>query len=233
MMKKQIMTWMILMGCAITQAAMVTLAPIADAYVDSVNTAANYGSEDTLRVQGYVPGVGTFGSVQRTYLKFDLNGVIPDGAIVTGAVFGIYMNDINRGTFHASDPNPWLFYVSDDDWQEDTLAWANAPGYGVSAYEEFSKPTEDIGQYYIWDLFSGAGDQWTDYAVDLADGFISVALVSEFEDFNTRAIYNSRENEVNGPYLEITYIIPEPATLLLLGVGVVLTGRNQRKKNNL
>lgn len=218
--------------CAAAQAVTVTLTPIADAYVDSVSTAANYGSGDTLQVQGYVSGVGTFGSLQRTYLKFDLNGVIPDGAIVTGAVFGIYLNDINRGTFHASDPNPWLFYVDIDDWQEDTLTWTNAPVYGVTAYEEFSKPIEDIGQYYIWDLFSGAGDQWTNYALDLADGFISFALVSEFEDFNTRAIYNSRNNDAHLPYLEITYIIPEPATLMLLALGAALTARRKLRTKN-
>lgn len=219
-MKSRLMLWLMLAG--ISAAGVVQIAPTADAYVDSRLTAVNFGSETLLKAQGYAAGAGSFLSARRVYLKFALaDAGLPAGAIITGATVGVWLEQINVGTYNASDPWGYLHYVADDGWSESAIVWSNAPTPTLPAIEEVSKPLNDTGQYIEWDLFSGAGFNWLNYADDVADGFISLALILNTEDFNNYAHFHSREN-VNPPYLKITYEIPEPATLLLLCVGCVV-----------
>jgi len=223
-----------LMIDGVANATFVELRPVDDAYVDNVNTAMNYGGLDVLRIQGDAGGVSSFGSSQRIYLKFDLKSAeIPSNAVITSAVFGIYLAEINKGIFNAEDPYSTLHYVGNDSWQESSINWNNRPNFESSAFEEISKDTIEDSLYYEWNLLSGTGFQWTKYADDLADddGYISVMLKTQFEDKNTRAIFNSDENAVNKPYLRITYdVIPEPATmaLLMMGMGGMVAFRKKK-----
>lgn len=227
MMKKWVFTISVLCAALLAGTTFAeltaTLHPVNDAYVDSSQSSDIFGDLDILRIQGYADGAGSFGSYQRTYLMFDLKEAeIPEGAVITAAVFGIYLVDNNRGTFNGADPFVFVHYLGDDGWHEDTLTWDNAPSnYEPVAFKSISEDMLETGKHHEWELISNSGFQWTDYAVDLEDGFISLVLITEFESFNTWAeYYSSNNSDELKPYLKLTYIIPEPATMTLLAMGM-------------
>lgn len=237
MMKKSMITISVLCAAFLAGTASAelteTLYPVHDAYVDSGQPSTPFGNLDVLRIQGYARGSGSFESIQRTYLMFDLGKLdIPEGAEITAAVFGIYLVDNNRGTFTAADPFAFVHYLGDDSWQQETLTWNNAStDYETEAFKSISEDMLVTGKYHEWELISDSGFQWTNYADDLANGFISLVLVTEFEDFNTWAeFYSSNESNEFKPYLKITHIIPEPATLALLAMGMGGIGVFRKKR---
>jgi hypothetical protein len=186
-----------------------------DATVDSQGKAV---SESILAVQGYHSGTGTFGSVQRSYLMFDLSS-IPDNATVVSAVFGICVAGINSGTYYSSDPSTGVYYVGNDSWTESTITWANKPSYSIGGdYQD----TVD-NQYYEWDVLTGTDFQWN-YMGDLLDNRISLMIKAELEGTNNWAQFYSSEAQGNQPYLKVGYTVPavpEPTvmTLCLIGLG--------------
>lgn len=193
--------------------------PVEDATVDSVQSSTNYGSEPTLAIQGYAefPAIYSLGSVKQIFLKFDLSS-IPDDAEIHSARFGIYFTKGNGGGASTTDPHAALYLVNDDSWEEMTITWDNMPN-PVGGYVDDEVPLGDTGLYYTWNLLSDLGQNaWTNYADDLADNFITFMLVVPDEHLNNFAIFNSSEAAGNLPYLEIGYV-PEPATLMILGIG--------------
>jgi hypothetical protein len=178
-----------------------------DAVVDSAGQTVT-----TLAVQGYYSGVGSFGSIEHSYLMFDLSS-IPDDATVVSAEFGIYVADINKGIYYGSNPSTGVYYVQDDSWTKEDIDWDNAPdaSYGGDYQNTVTKQ-----QCYVWDILTGGDFQW-DYLGDLVDNRISLMLDTEFEGTNNWAqFYN--------PYLKINYecnVVPEPTvmTLCLIGLG--------------
>ena len=111
-------------------------------------------------------------------------------------------------------PSLQLHYVNDDTWTETDLTWSNAP----DSTEMIGTPeqADEAGRYYEWNVFP---DWQSD---ELTDGFVTYMLTVGQADLDNYAYFASAENSVNQPYLRITYI-PEPSTLLLLGLGCVLT----------
>jgi uncharacterized repeat protein (TIGR02543 family) len=90
-----------------------TFGPVADAYVDSVNTGTNYGSNPSIRVDGSSP-------VQNSYLRFTVAGT---KGKVTGATLRVYANSAGVQGYEAKR-------VSDNSWGESTINYSNAPAIG-------------------------------------------------------------------------------------------------------
>jgi hypothetical protein len=204
-----------------------------DTYVDDASTSSSYGGEDFLRIQGTSGGIFSNGSVQRTFLKFTLNDIIPSDAVITDAVFGIFYAGQNDGGFTTSDPSAYLYYVSDDDWDEDTLNWNDSELLNASSDSVTgnSKSFSAVGVEQEWDLFSGSGFNWTNWQDDLEDGFISLQLAIELDSINNYAQFYSGQNDDESlhPYLKVEYyVVPEPAGILLFMAGI---GYLTRKKN--
>lgn len=222
-MKRGVFVFLCLLGLPAVgaQGLVAPLNPADDSYVDSED-AGPFGGDDFLNVQGTSNGVLALGSVQYTFLKFDLSP-LPAGAIVTGAEFGIFYAGQNGGGMTTQDPFVFLHYVGNDKWSEDTLNWTAAGSLGAAPEAVGSDPMMpgDVGDPLKWDLFSGDGFTWTDWQGDLQDGFISFRMRVESLDVNNYANFYSKEsgNPALWPYLKVTYtVIPEPSvTALLLG----------------
>jgi hypothetical protein len=86
-----------------------TFNPVADAYVDSVNTKTKYGRRSELRVDG--------APVVNSYLRFDVQGLTGS---VTAATLRLYAISSTSDSITAS-------YVKDNSWKENTITFRNAP----------------------------------------------------------------------------------------------------------
>ena len=231
-----------LMLCSLSLLAMAaqgdvtTLIAVEDTYVDSVDSSGSgiTGSETELSIQGYAPGFRSLESYQASYLKFDLSD-IPDNAVITGAVFGIYYSGQNTGLYSAADPYAYLHYVGSDAWSEGSLNWNDADTLNVDnqAIEDESKPMPDEDEAIEWDLFSGVGFNWTNWQDDLEDNYISLLMTVEDMDINNYANFYSSEYDIESmrPYLNLTYsVVPEPTsmTLVLVGLSGYLTAKRRK-----
>jgi hypothetical protein len=222
MNKSRMILAAIVMVCvSLPASAAPTLAVTPELYDAVVDSAGN--SVSSLSVQGYHSGVGSFGSVQRSYLMFDLSS-IPDDATVVSAQFGMYLSGINQGTYNSCDPSTGVYYVADDSWTKNGITWNNAPAasYGGD-YQDTVTPSST--NPYVWDIFSGTDFQWA-WAPDLVDNRISMMIDTQFEGVNNWAHF------VN-PYLKVEYttaVVPEPATMTLCLIGLSSAAVAIRKK---
>jgi len=228
---------MLLLSVAGVQGDVIRLTAIEDTYVDSMDTSGVFGNEELLNIQGTAPGMFSLGSIQQTFLKFELEGAIPENAMITAAVFGIYYAGQQSGGFTTADPSAFLYYVSDDTWSEDTLDWDAAQSLGSNpdplTGDPYTLGDEDTA--HEWDLFSGSGFNWTGWQVDLDDGYISFLMTVELEEVNNYANFYSSEYGTASmrPYLDITYtVVPEPTSMALTLIGISSLAAIRKKSNN-
>jgi hypothetical protein len=220
MMKKWLMILAALVCVSLPVSAAPTLAFTPELY-DAVVDSAGKTVSSQLSVQGSHSGVGTFGSIQRTYLMFDLSS-IPDNATVVSAQFGMDLDGINQGSYNSCDPSTGVYYVANDTWTEGGIKWNNAPApsYGGDYQDTVTPETT-----YVWDILEGTDFQW-EWAPDLADNRISLMLDTQFEGVNNWAHFSN-------PYLKVEYTtptVPEPATMTLCLIGLSSAAVAMRKK---
>ena len=86
--------------------------PVADSYVDSGNSSANFGSEMQLRGDG--------SPVVRSYLRFTVQGL---SGTVSRATLRIFANSASSGGYEIRS-------VSNNTWVESGITYSNAPAVG-------------------------------------------------------------------------------------------------------
>jgi PKD repeat protein len=157
-------------------AGQVTVSPVADSYVHSLNPTTNYGSKGTLRVRDG----GATSDSYRSYLKFDVAGLTGP---VDSARLRVFVTD------PASDGGD-LYSIADTTWTESGLTWNNAPPFsGI--------PARPLGP--------ATNGTWVEFPLDprvfaAGDGTYSFTIVGHSSEV---LWYGSRET-ANPPQLIVT-----------------------------
>ena len=149
----------------------------------------------------------------RSLLKFDLSS-IPSNAIVTSASLNIYPYGGDSNT-----PLVELHRMSNDNWEEGTITWNNAPTSFTTLFSPNLIDTQvfDLsGNPISWNLFPN----W-DISEDLMDGEVTFLLRVPI---NNIAEFKSKEYAGYSPYLSIEYStpVPVPGAVILVGTGLFL-----------
>jgi len=166
--------------------SLVTLLPIADAYVDSEHTTSNYGGADYLYAQfwdyTYIADVR-----ENSYLMFNLTRFSPLSEI-SSASLRLYAWSAWSPTTHVG-----VHQCSDTTWNEITINWLNAPSFSPSASDIVAVPFEDT--WYSWNVTSLVNNA-------LGSKLTLVLSVEDIGDSYTTAFY-SKDGWQNNPELLI------------------------------
>jgi len=185
-------------------------APLVEA--KNVKSVSIEPTDDTwIAESGYVDtrtyrlSVGTYnGQENRAYLKFDLRGKLPTGAVVVGATLRLH------AYYHRGDlpHNISVYGVLDDSWDELTLRWDNQPtaATGPLDWELVKLPYGNVDEDYFWDV--------TDFVLEqlAVDGVVSFYLTSnnsklpvkDYIYFTSKDSYYTDQH----PLLIVHYYVP-------------------------
>jgi 2',3'-cyclic-nucleotide 2'-phosphodiesterase (5'-nucleotidase family) len=178
----------LLTATAGSNAPVVTLSPVADAQVSSLNGTTNYGGTTNLFVQSSTSGFGD----ERSWLRFDLSSV-PAGSVVTSAALQLYCWRA-LGASLATEA-----HGAPDTWTESGLTFNTQPTLGPT----LSMQTLAVGVtnlYYSWDVTSFvqgelAGDKLASFVVKAA---------TEGSAASPSFGFDSKEFGATGPLLQVT-----------------------------
>lgn len=170
-----------------------TLSPTQDAYVDSENPAANFATEDKLRVLQIILGQTTW--VQRSYVQFDLSA-IPPGSVIQSAELDLFQS--------AGTTNLMRLYAVASSWEAAKLSWNNQPNIG--GFEAWRAPAT-VNQYitYTSPGFQALVQTWvnapeSNFGLMLASGATATSDGREF--------HSAEHASKQPPRLRVTFDLP-------------------------
>ena len=209
-------------AATLAPAAVISLTPVKDAYVDSENPSTNYGSDPTLQVR---TGNSAGDTSRVTFVSFDLSGLTN----VTAAELTVQKIS-GRG-----DRDTEIFGITDDGFDaygETTITYGNAsvipPGAGGDTTSLLSETrlarltsttparNDGVDVYASDDNDGDATNEFVDFINADANGIVTLAFHSSQQNGNVFT-FASRENATDGfiaPTLTVTATpVPEPTTL--------------------
>ncbi len=130
--------WLTL-GAPISQAASTTLTPVADSHVQADFPDTNYGTTDSLRIDG--------SPVSKAYLKFDVQGL-------TGAPTRATLKVVSP----LSSTTPFnVKSVADTTWTETGVTYNNAPPIGATVASATPSAPYSVLSFDVTSLVKGNG----------------------------------------------------------------------------
>ena len=149
----------------------------ADAQVVEGYPTYNYGTSTAMYVQS--ASGGSYLN-ERAWVRFDLTGVVPDGATITSATLKLYCWKAGNADMEAS-----VHAADDDSWTETGLVWNNQPGFG-EALDTVTLISGRTSVWYAWDVTDAvaeeaAGDAEAAFLIKAAAEGSSFALTYAFD----------------------------------------------------
>lgn len=164
-----------------------------DTRVEEASPDDNFGNEYVLTVQS----ASGSNLNKRCWFRFDLSGLIPDGATVTSARLML-----RPGQFSGADLDIAVHGSTDDAWTETGLTWNSQPGL-EPVLDTITVNSDHLYNYQSWDVTSFVSGQ-----ISGGDPIVSLALKAATEGSSTASyvIFSSREYQSTyAPKLTIEY----------------------------
>ena len=175
----------------------------------------NFGTLDRL------PTSCSTGYGQEAFIEFDLSILTP-GMHVDSAELSLYL----YGTSGSGTASVTVHGITES-WTEGGLTWNNHPADDNGAYDTIQVAATPVGMWKTWDVTELVDEWYQDPSTN--HGFVLKNSGSEMYTQFRSSAYSAIPG--HRPKLEVT-LIPEPSTLVLLGigaVGLIALGRRWRK----
>lgn len=241
MMKKvcAVLTVSALCLAGLTQAGVVTLGAAADSYIRSSQAGTNFGTATFM-----VSNNATANGIRWSFVRFDLSGI-------TDTITGLEL-EIQAEKAGNNWPVTLSFDVygltTGEGWTESGtggLNWTNAParngnavdlagvysGGAISTFDYKGVVSGNTGGPVVAAIDQAAGGAAVNFINADSDKIVTFIIARKYDDAaNTSgAAWATKEktySDVAAPILTV-YTVPEPATLVLLGLGGLILGKRK------
>jgi hypothetical protein len=196
----------------------------ADSYIvsDSPNVNVNYGLSDVISIK-HDSGSGFIN--RKGYLRFDLteiNDIIVD--------VSLELTFVSAGGSGIANPSTYYVYGlinghTGKNWDELTITWNNAPANNQGSGNGFlAAEVTFLGSFDLAVLSAEVGDKVTFTSNELinflqkdTNNLVTLMLTREQRNFSNEHFASKENATLAAPTIFVT--VPEPATILILGLG--------------